>query len=89
MSKSYETFGKNQCFGGPGNDPKFYHFLTSRHATLNLRHLGSESARLSKIAKNLILFTIFGFPRLTKATKVVYVLRFPGLQRFGSRATAF
>ena len=38
MSKSYETFGKNQCFGGPGNDPKFYHFLTLRHATLNLRH---------------------------------------------------
>ena len=38
MSKSYETFGKKQCFGGPGNDLKFCHFLTSRHATINLRH---------------------------------------------------
>ena len=38
MSKSYETFGKNQCFGGPGNDLKFCHFLTSRQATINLRH---------------------------------------------------
>ena len=46
-------------------------------------------APASKIAKNPSLFNIFGFPGLTKATKVAYVLHFPGLQRFGSRETAF
>ena len=51
--------------------------------------ISDTSGRLSKIAKNLILFNNFGFPGLIKATKVAYVLHFPGLQRFGSRETAF